>query len=693
MSYNLLSGTVNFEGSTQGTIEDMVDTHSTQTINGQKTFSNLSSSSDVKVTGDINVVGNVSASINISASAFYSNGVLLDPSAVTFDGSTANGVLTFKDSDEATVESNLTFDGSVLDFKNSSISGSGNISGSQFYGTWAGSNILGSQVQLVSAGGIANSSGLTLSIAGVAAQSTPNGNVTLFVDDSGTIKKSTITQLLTNQSITDATALGNANRILLDGGVGTISTNAGLTFNGTVVSVTGKVSASSDISVGGILRADNHFSASNMTLAGAIKHQGDEDTQIRFSTDSVSIAAGGAELLNILGNTTPKETQVRNGDFKVVTAGAALDFMVSSSSGFVGIGTTTPAAPLEISSSNDPQLKLTYNGSNATQFTVASNGDLTINPNGSATFDSSLIINDNTTLGNGSGDVLTINGTNVTIPNGLNFDSNTLVIDHSNDRVGIGVSHPTKALEVNGDVQISGVTPFITIGDGGAEDCGILLNSTGSGVSGIDYYVAIDYSYNSNRGALMLGAGPTVGTNSAIQISDGRIGVSHNGATPSAFSVDKGHHMAIGTLSQLPAHNVNESVIGQVVDAAGEAYKIPAGARISKVILVVLEASTRSTHNAAVFMAADASASVDSTLSSTTELIGAGASGTRSTLNTASATDIDLKQGKKVWVNEDGFWLGGEDRYIYLVNAGTANGTSGDDVASVIIYVEYYGID
>ena len=33
---------------------------------------------------------------------------------ISFDGSTANGVLTFKDSDEATVESNLTFDGNTL---------------------------------------------------------------------------------------------------------------------------------------------------------------------------------------------------------------------------------------------------------------------------------------------------------------------------------------------------------------------------------------------------------------------------------------------------------------------------------------------------------------------------------------------------------------------------------------------------
>ena len=33
---------------------------------------------------------------------------------ISHDGSTANGVLTYKDADEATVEANLTFDGSTL---------------------------------------------------------------------------------------------------------------------------------------------------------------------------------------------------------------------------------------------------------------------------------------------------------------------------------------------------------------------------------------------------------------------------------------------------------------------------------------------------------------------------------------------------------------------------------------------------
>ena len=59
----------------------------------------------------------VSCSIKLSASAFYGDGSTLSnlPAAgISWDGSTANGVATYKDADEATVESNLTFDGTDL---------------------------------------------------------------------------------------------------------------------------------------------------------------------------------------------------------------------------------------------------------------------------------------------------------------------------------------------------------------------------------------------------------------------------------------------------------------------------------------------------------------------------------------------------------------------------------------------------
>ena len=76
MSYNILNKNVNFQGSTQGTVEDLVDTHSTQTVNGLKTVTFLTGT-HVRITNDATVLGNVSASVNISASAFCENGDII----------------------------------------------------------------------------------------------------------------------------------------------------------------------------------------------------------------------------------------------------------------------------------------------------------------------------------------------------------------------------------------------------------------------------------------------------------------------------------------------------------------------------------------------------------------------------------------------------------------------------------------
>jgi hypothetical protein len=57
--------------------------------------------------------------------------------------------------------------------------------------------------------------------------------------------------------------------------------------------------------------------------------------------------------------------------------------------------------------------------------------------------------NGGTTLGDASGDALTINSSAVSIPNGLNFDSNTLVIDATNNRVGVGTASPATLLHIS----------------------------------------------------------------------------------------------------------------------------------------------------------------------------------------------------------------------------------------------------
>lgn len=66
-----------------------------------------------------------------------------------------------------------------------------------------------------------------------------------------------------------------------------------------------------------------------------------------------------------------------------------------------------------------------------------------------------LTVTGNTTLGDASGDTLTITGNAVSTPNGLNIDSNTLVVDATNNRIGVVTASPTVALDVTGDIKAS----------------------------------------------------------------------------------------------------------------------------------------------------------------------------------------------------------------------------------------------
>lgn len=69
----------------------------------------------------------------------------------------------------------------------------------------------------------------------------------------------------------------------------------------------------------------------------------------------------------------------------------------------------------------------------------------------SAIITGNLNVNGNTTLGNANTDTTTINGTAVSVPNGLNIDSDTLVVDATNNRVGIGNNNPNVPLTITAD--------------------------------------------------------------------------------------------------------------------------------------------------------------------------------------------------------------------------------------------------
>jgi hypothetical protein len=300
MSYNILNKNVNFQGATQGTVEDLVDTHTTQTINGLKTVTYLTGT-NVKVTNDINVFGNVSASINISASAFYGDGsTLSNIGTVSFDGSTANGMLTYKDADEASVESTLTYDGSSKIMTLASpgaptgvfnlygvLSGSGNVSGSAFYGDGFNiTNVNASTVSLATNSGLSNvAGGLKVNPTGAAELTTADGDDFLLVaddSDAGHLKRITC-QRVANLFNAAVTTYGgnNSGRIIVANGSGDIQGNANLTID-----------ASPKLTLNGAMDISGELSGSGI-ISGTIGHF---VTRIEGGSISVGDATGLAGL-------------------------------------------------------------------------------------------------------------------------------------------------------------------------------------------------------------------------------------------------------------------------------------------------------------------------------------------------------------------------------------------------------------
>ena len=73
-----------------------------------------------------------------------------------------------------------------------------------------------------------------------------------------------------------------------------------------------------------------------------------------------------------------------------------------------------------------------------------------------------------------------------------------------------------------GDVEITGTTPKLTIGDAGAEDSTLLFDGNAK-----DYYIALDDSADD----LLIGLGSTVGTTPALAIDENLLATFHGGIT------------------------------------------------------------------------------------------------------------------------------------------------------------------
>ena len=129
MAYNILKGDVQFVNSTSGTIESMVDDHTSQTIGGIKTFS-----------GIVNAPAGLSSSVFISASSFHGDGADLAnvvAGGVSVSNTGNNRVVTSTATTALNAEQNMQFNGSTLSIIGD-ISASIHVSGTAFYGAATG---------------------------------------------------------------------------------------------------------------------------------------------------------------------------------------------------------------------------------------------------------------------------------------------------------------------------------------------------------------------------------------------------------------------------------------------------------------------------------------------------------------------------------------------------------------------------
>lgn len=232
-------------------------------------------------------------------------------------------------------------------------------------------------------------------------------------------------------------------------------------------------------------------------------------------------------------------------------------------------------------------------GTNPTALAVA--GNTTVG--GTLGVTGAFAANGGATLGDASGDALTINSSAVSIPNGLNFDSNTFVIDATNNRVGVGTASPAGSFQVVGaNDQIrsgDGTTTTFLGGSGATGYTGTLTNhpftfftnstermridssgNAGIGTSSPSYRldtrasagVGIQFletsSGSTNR--IQLGAGSGLGYINA-DAGSGSIALAMQVAGSEAMRIDSSRNLLVGTTSPLTSSThsfVNSGAFG-----------------------------------------------------------------------------------------------------------------------------------
>ena len=286
-------------------------------------------------------------------------------------------------------------------------------------------------------------------------------------------------ETLTNKTISGAsntlTNIGNA-----------ALTNSSITIGSSPVSLGGTLSSVSGLSINSSAigaSAPSTGAFTTLAISNAISLTGSEGTAGQVLT---SAGAGLAP------------TWTSNGSGTVTSVSGA-----GTVSGITLTGTVTSSGSLTLGGSLNLSAPPAIGGT-----TPAAGNFTTLGATG------------NVTLGDAAGDTLAINGTAVSCPNNLNFDSNTLFIDAANNNVGINTVSPGAKLHI-----ISGGNPAA------------IFESTSVVTAGIELR---DGAATQNRWWLMSGLASA--TDGIFSIYDARQGLSR-------LAINTSGNVGIGTSS------------------------------------------------------------------------------------------------------------------------------------------------
>ena len=307
-----------------------------------------------------------------------------------------------------------------------------------------GLTLTGGALNLTSTSGTINATGL-----GASTISATSNNLTLSTVTTGTLALTSAGALNLSAGAASTITLANVvNSLNFDTNTFTIDAlnnrvGIGLTNPAYALDVTG------DINLTAGIRANGGFGNPGQVLSttGTIAQWVDSASLVTNYWQKTTGSLAPADITNSfnLGNTSTNSATVH-------LAGTTAENSFVNTGNF-GIGMTNPTTALDVTGTGRFSTGLTLTGG-ALNLTSTSGTINTTGLGASTISASSLTLTSAGALNSSAGAASTYTLANIV--NSLNFDANTLTIDALNNRVGVGLTNPTSALDINGDINIIG---------------------------------------------------------------------------------------------------------------------------------------------------------------------------------------------------------------------------------------------